>query len=148
MPLRLLSPAWIALAALCGACRTTRTLEVESDPPGALVRLDEEVIGRTPLVHSFVHGGQRRLSLYLPGFRTWSRRVDLEMPWYDRFPLDILTEVILPLGLHHRFPFQVHLTLDTREEESDLPAIDAYIARAAHLRATELARARREREGQ
>jgi regulator of sigma E protease len=58
-----------------------------------VVRLDEEVIGTTPLEHEFVHGGQRRLSLYLPGYRTWSQRVDLEMPWYASFPFDLITEV-------------------------------------------------------
>lgn len=144
MPRPLLAAALLALP--LAACRTTRTLKVESDPPGAVVRLDEEVVGTTPLEVEFVHGGQRRLSLYRDGYRTWSRRVDLEPPWYARFPLDLLTEVVLPLGLDHEFPFRVTLTVDTSEEEGEAPAIDAYLTRAVALRRAERARTQAEGE--
>ncbi|MDA1264880.1 MAG: PEGA domain-containing protein [Planctomycetota bacterium] len=118
-------------------CRTKRTLIVDSVPEGALVRLDEEVIGTTPLRHEFTHGGRRRVSIYHPGHRTWSQVVDLEMPWYARFPMDVLTEVILPLGIDHEFAFEVPLVRDTLEESSDAPAIEGYLTRARALWAAE-----------
>lgn len=129
--------ALVALLSTLAACRTTRTLRITTEPEGALVRLDEEVIGRSPLEHEFVHGGQRRLSLYLPGHRTWSRRIDLEMPWYSRFPMDLLTELLIPLGLDHEFEVDVRLTVDTREELGEEPALGAYLERALELRASE-----------
>ena len=135
-----------AVLAGLAACRTTRVLHVESDPPGAVVRLDEEVIGTTPLDHEFVHGGQRRVSLYLEGYRTWSRRVDLEMPWYARFPMDIVTEVLVPLGLDHEFHVRAALTADTREEGGDEPAVEAYLERAAAVRARERTRSGKDGE--
>ena len=140
MPIR---PASLALAVLLPtlvACRTTRTLRVTTEPQGALVRLDEDVIGRSPLEHEFVHGGQRRLSLYLPGYRTWSRRIDLQMPWYSRFPMDLVTELIVPLGLDHEFDVDVRLTVDTREDLGEEPAIGPYLERALELRASERAK--------
>lgn len=122
-------PALLALVLLLPACRTKRVLRVESDPPGAVVRLDEERIGTTPLEHEFVHGGRRRLSLYRPGFRTWSRRVDLRPPWYARFPLDVLTEVLVPLGLEHEYEYDVRLPVDTGEL-NETPVLEAYLTRA------------------
>jgi len=101
------------------------------------VRLDEEVIGNTPLEHEFVHGGKRRLTLYLPGRRTWSQRVDLDGPWYSRFPLDLVTEVILPLGREHRFPFEVRLIPDTGAEPGSDAAITDFVERAVALRRAE-----------
>jgi len=144
MPRPLLAAALLALP--LAACRTTRTLKVVSYPPGAVVRLDEEVVGTTPLEVEFVHGGQRRLSLYSDGYRTWSRRVDLELPWYARFPFDLFTEVVVPLGLDHEYTFEVTLTIDTDEEEGEAPAIDAYLSRAVALRRAERARAQVEDE--
>lgn len=111
---------------------------MESTPPGAVVRLDEEVLGTTPLTYKFTHGGERRLTLYRPGYHTWSRRVDLELPWYSRFPMDVLTEVILPLGLKHDFPFHVQLTPDTGSEQA-ISSVETYLHRARQLRETERA---------
>ena len=120
---------------LLPGCRTTRVMEVTSDPPGALVRLDEEVIGRTPLEHEFLHYGRRRLTLYLPGYRTWSRRVEPEAPWYSRFPFDFVTEVLIPLGLTHRYAYEAVLVEDTGDDPSGTaPAIDGFVERAVEVR--------------
>ncbi len=140
MPIRPASLALVVLLSTLVACRTTRTLRVTSEPEGAVVRLDEEVIGHSPLEYEFTHGGQRRLSLYLPGHQTWSRRIDLQMPWYSRFPMDILTEVLIPLGLDHVFEVEVQLTPDTGEDEKTVPGIDAYLERALKLRTSERVR--------
>lgn len=136
--------ATLCLASLCLAslgCRSERTLRVRSDPPGAVVRFDETLIGTTPLVHKFLHGGRRRVSIYHDGYRTWSRQIDVRGPWYSRFPYDLFTEVILPLGLDYDFDVNVSLIPDTGQEQGDDPAIDAYVQRAVDLRAAEQAAA-------
>ena len=133
---RALSWALLASCALV-SCRTTRTLEVTSDPPGATVRLDEEVIGQTPLEYPFDYYGRRRLTLYLPGYRTWSRRINLKPPWYSRFPLDFVTEVLLPLGIDHRYPYDATLREDTGIADGGEPAIEAFVQRAAEMREAE-----------
>ncbi len=130
------TPVVLSLLALA-SCRSHRVLHVESTPPGAVVRLDEVVIGTTPCHYEFIHGGQRRLSLYLDDHRTWSRLVDLELPWYARFPADLFTEVLLPLGLDQDFDFAVRLTPDTKEEDGDAPALDAHLTRARQRWASE-----------
>jgi hypothetical protein len=54
-------------AAGLGGCRT-RTLEITSDPPGALVWLNDEQVGRTPLETGFVHYGAYDVRLRLEGY--------------------------------------------------------------------------------
>ncbi|QDV08748.1 PEGA domain protein [Planctomycetes bacterium Poly30] len=81
------------------SCRGDRLLLIESVPPGATVRLDDKVIGRTPLEIDFENYGQRRLSLYKETYRTYSEPLVIRAPWWARFPVDLLTEVLLPLGL-------------------------------------------------
>jgi hypothetical protein len=126
--------AVVALVGLCAGCRPTRTLVVESVPPGAVVRLDEQVIGRTPLEHKFQHYGERRLSLYSPGYRTHSERVRIGAPWYARFPIDLITEVILPLGLDHRVELPV-VVLEPDDGIEAEPAAAGFVSRAGEVRA-------------
>jgi hypothetical protein len=122
------------LLALLGsaACRTRRYLEITSTPPGAEVRLDDERVGLTPVRVPFEHFGTRRVTYYLPGYRTTTRRIRLKAPWYARFPLDIVTEVLLPIGLRDRR--KVHETLVAGEAFMSLPSLRSVIERANALR--------------
>ena len=78
-----LAPAILFAGWLTG-CATHRELVVESDPPGASVRLDEKLVGTTPYTSEFEAFGTRRLTLYLEGYRPVSRPVKLAAPWYAR----------------------------------------------------------------
>lgn len=129
----MLRTALLLLALLVlGGCRTRRYLEVTSTPPGAEVRLDDESIGHTPLRIPFEHYGTRRLTFYLPGYRTLSERIHLAAPWYARFPLDVLMEVLLPVGLTDRRKF--HQELVPGVEIMGLPSLRSVIERASVLR--------------
>ncbi len=126
----------IALVVLClpalWGCKAKRTLTITSDPPGALVRLDDEQVGFTPRKVRFDHYGIRRVTLYKAGYSTHSERVDLSPPWYARFPLDLVTEVLLPIGWHdHR---ALHVQLDPGEVEVGRPALRSVLERANILR--------------
>lgn len=88
----------LLLALPCFGCRAQRELRIRSEPPGAMVRVDDTVVGRTPLALPFEHYGVRHVSVYLEGFRTASRDVRLKTPWYSVFPLDLVSEVLLPFG--------------------------------------------------
>ena len=125
-----LLPGLLCAVFLLNSCRTRRILAVESVPPGALVRFDEEVIGRTPLEHEFVHYGKRRLTLYLPGHHTWSQRIDLDPPLRARFPLDVLFELVLPLGLTDRRYYRVEMQSDRGEEQGAEVSVDSFLERA------------------
>ncbi len=87
----------LALVTLAG-CATERKLIVTSTPPGALVRLDDTVVGSTPYEIAFDAYGTRRITLYKQGYATTSQQMQIDAPWYLSFPFDIVTEVFLPIG--------------------------------------------------
>lgn len=133
---------WPLLAALflvnaLASCGARRSVLIETDPPGALIRLDDEVVGTTPLDYPFVHYGTRRVTLYLPGYRTWSERIPLLPRWYSRFPMDLVTEVLLPLNLRDQRKVRVELAPDDGSESTG--DAEAFVERAQALRAEDLA---------
>ncbi len=86
----------IALAALlpCGCVR--RRLNVRTNPPGALIYVDNQVIGTTPCGVDFTYYGTREIRLVKPGFETLSINQPIPTPWYEFPPLDFVSENLVP----------------------------------------------------
>jgi hypothetical protein len=126
--------AALALSIPClASCRGDRILRIDSVPPGATVRLDDKVIGRTPLEIDFENYGQRRLSLYKATYRTYTEPLVISAPWWARFPVDLLTEVILPLGLDDVRETRIVLVADAGEVEATV-ATHEFIEHALRAR--------------
>ena len=122
----------VLLPAALGACQAERALRITSEPSQAEVRLDGTKVGITPCEVPFEHYGVRRLTLYLPGYATYSRVLEVEPPWYGQFPVDIFTEVLVPIGWSDIQ--KVHVRLVKGQSvllEPDLPSV---IERADALR--------------
>jgi len=124
--------ALLVLPLLLGSCAAERILRVTSDPPGATVRIDDQVVGETPLDFSYEHYGIRRLTLRREGYLTQSERVELDPVWYARFPFDIFSEILFPFGWKDRR--LVHLTLIPGEDLEGAPSLLSVIERASVLR--------------
>jgi hypothetical protein len=124
----------LALLTLAGtaSCAAHRTLTISSDPPGATVRIDDVLIGETPVVLPFHHYGTRRLTLYLEGHRTEAFDVAVEAPWYGRFPMDFVTEVLVPVGWRDDHP--IHVDLVPGSDLRGLPVMRSVLERAEVLR--------------
>lgn len=120
-----------ACSALVG-CRAQRELIVTSEPAGARVRVDDELVGETPLRLPFVHYGVRRVTLYLEGYQSMSVLADISPPWYGTFPADILTEILVPVGW--RDDHALHLVLSPGEDSLGGPTLRSVFERAEALR--------------
>lgn len=131
-PMRIV--ALILCATLCG-CAAQRELVIDSTPPGALVRLDDMVVGTTPFRTAFEAYGTRRVTLYLDGYRSQSQLIEINPPWYARFPLDVISEVLLPFGWHDRHA--VALELVAEDSALSQPDIEPVLQRAESLRLAE-----------
>jgi hypothetical protein len=107
-------------------------LIVTSEPPGARVLLDGTEIGHTPLAETFQHYGTRRLTYYLDGYLTHSEVIEMEPPWYGRFPLDIISEILIPLGWRDEHPH--HAILVRGSSTIDEPDLESVLSRAETLR--------------
>jgi hypothetical protein len=96
----------------------------ETAPPGATVRLDDEIVGRTPLDLRFENYGTHQLTIYREGYRTYSEDIAVETPWYSYFPLDFITEVLLPFGWRDYHRFEIALEPESgRVTGGDLEAV-------------------------
>jgi len=124
--------AQACVGVLASGCAAERTLVFTSEPPGASVRLDDEMVGVTPCEVEFLHYGTRRVTYYLAGSRTRSFLVDVRAPWYGRFPVDIVSEVLLPIGWVDRK--RIHAELVSGLERADQPTQRSVLDRAEALR--------------
>jgi hypothetical protein len=124
-----------AVAALASGCAARRELVIESDPPGALVRLDDTIVGTTPFETLFDAYGTRRVTLYREGYRTATKEIDLAPPWYAYFPLDIVSEVLLPFGWRYRH--EEKFTLEPEGGRVTVSDLSAILEHAQQLRLAE-----------
>lgn len=84
----------LAAAALAGCVQ--RRMTIRSNPPGALVYVDDYQIGTTPVSTDFVYYGTRKIRLIKDGYETLTVRQPFPIPWYEVFPLDFVTENLWP----------------------------------------------------
>ena len=85
-----------------------RRFTIKTDPPGAKVFVDGAMVGDSPVELSFEHYGVRRITLRLSGHQTAEHLVPLDPPFYQYFPLDLVTELLLPFEIvdaHEAGPF-------------------------------------------
>lgn len=125
----------VAAAMLFTGC-VERTLEVRSEPSGARVFLDSMDVGVTPLDIPFHHYGIREIALEMPGFDRAVRRVPLLPPWYQIFPLDLLTDIVLPLPIRDRRVVAVRLEKTAPPAGAKDGEEAALLERASGLRAS------------
>jgi hypothetical protein len=130
-----LAAIFASVCAATSACAVKRELVITSEPPGALVRLDDTVVGTTPFSTRFEAYGSRRITLYHPGYRTISSVEDIEPPWYGRFPFDVFSEVLFPVGWRDRH--ERSYTLVPESGTLTRPDLDAVLKRAQALRLAE-----------
>jgi len=107
MRLRFIAFLVLALAAstfLTGCVR--RRMTVRSNPPGATVYLDDKEIGRTPFSTNFDFYGKREFRLVKDGYETKTVLLPVRAPWYQWFPLDFPSEVLLPGKLTDRKSYE------------------------------------------
>ncbi len=86
----------MALLVVAGSGCVQRRMTIRSNPPGALVYVDDYQIGTTPVSTDFVYYGTRKIRLVKDGFETLTVRQPLPVPWYEVFPLDFVSENLWP----------------------------------------------------
>ena len=130
--MRALPLSLVLLALPLSSCRSERHLVFVSDPPGAQVRLDGKLVGRTPLDIRFESYGTRQVSIIRQGYRGISEKMEIEPPWFSHFPLDYFSEILLPFGWNdiHR----LEVVLEPQTGEVSQPDFDAVLERAEGLR--------------
>ncbi|HUT11447.1 MAG TPA: PEGA domain-containing protein [Thermoguttaceae bacterium] len=93
----------------CVAGCVRRRMTVCTNPPGALVYVDDYEIGTTPISHNFTYYGKRKIRLVKDGFETLTVMQPVPTPWYQIPPLDFVTENLIPFEIHddHTLTYQL-----------------------------------------
>ena len=106
---RPISLAIILLAVLTQVGCVHRRVTVNSYPQGALVKLDGRDIGYTPASFDFTWYGTREVQLLMDGYETRTEQIDINAPWYQKFPLDFVSDNFLGKHVtdHRQFNFQL-----------------------------------------
>jgi len=71
-------------------------MTIRSNPPGAVVYVDDYEIGTTPVSANFTYYGTRRIRLVKNGYETLTVMQPVSVPWYQFFPLDFVSENMVP----------------------------------------------------
>ena len=85
----------LAMVALLPGC-VRRRLLIRSNPPGAMVYVDNQPIGTTPCATDFLYYGTREIRLVKAGYETLTVNQPLPAPWYEIPPLDFVSENLYP----------------------------------------------------
>ncbi len=118
MPSRVLVALALVVTLLPTGC-VRRRLAVRSNPPGALVFVDNQQIGTTPCSVDFTYYGTREIRLVKPGFETLTVNQPIPTPWYQIPPLDFVSENVMPNKIEdHRtasFDLQPQIIVPTEQ---------------------------------
>ena len=123
--LLLAAAASLALSAGC----VRRTMTFNTDPQGAIVHLNDEEIGRTPVTTDFTWYGDYDVIYRKEGYLALATHHRVRPPWYQRWPIDFVAEVLVPLEFHDRHDVPAE-TMTLAPE----PDLDALILRANQMR--------------
>ena len=126
---RLAGAVVVAVLASWPAGCVERTLVIDSDPPGALVYLNDQEIGRTPLKREFTWYGWYDVAVRMEGHETLKTSSPVIAPPWLWVPFDLVMELLpFPVQDRHR----LHYTLKPVTEEEVSP--ERMLERAEELK--------------
>jgi len=113
----LIGSALFCVAAFAGCVE--RRLTIKTEPEGALVLLNDEEIGTSPVTVSFKWYGDYNVVIRKEGYETLKTHRNLEAPWYDSFPFDFFAQILVPERMvdSYEWTFELSEKRDVSREE-------------------------------
>jgi PEGA domain len=103
----------VVVVALAGAFGLPGCVErrytIRTDPPGAQVIVNGEVIGTTPVSRSFTFYGDRTVRLIKEGYATKDIVAPFPAPWFDNLLTEFFTENLVPYTFRDEIEFNYKL---------------------------------------
>lgn len=118
--------ALLLIAAASGCVQ--RRLTIRSNPPGAVVYVDNYEIGTTPVAVDYVYYGTRKIRLVKDGFETLTVMQPLPAPWFEFPGLDFFSENVNPHEIRDE------RTLDFQLQPQVIVPTEQLLGRAENLR--------------
>ena len=95
-------------------------MTVRTNPPGATVSVDNQVIGTSHAASPFVYYGTREIRIEKDGYRTETIRRKFKPPWYQWPGIDFVAETLWPGEIRDERIIDVELVPLTREPTEDV----------------------------
>jgi hypothetical protein len=99
----------LILVCLAPGC-VERKLTIRTAPENALVTLNDEEIGVSPVTVSFQWYADYRVRVTKAGYNTLETHQKLKAPWYDHFPFDFFAQVLSPKRIVDQHEWSFDLT--------------------------------------
>lgn len=117
----------VGAAAACGlAGCVQRTISISSEPPGAMVWLNDREVGRTPVDVDFDYYGTYDVRLEHKDYEPLATSAKADAPWWDNVGIDLVVELV-PATVHSRVEW--HYVLEPVTDDRS-----ALVQRAGELR--------------
>jgi len=111
----------------CGCVQ--RTISITSEPSGALVYLNDEEVGRTPVTVPFTFYGVYDVRMEAPGFKPLWTQQKAKAPWWETPGIDLFAEMVPD----NQAALHWHFTMDGQPPAEDIDA-DVLLDHAKQLR--------------
>ncbi|MBN1796464.1 MAG: PEGA domain-containing protein [Sedimentisphaerales bacterium] len=99
---------FVLVILLLGGC-VERQLAVKTIPDGALVTLNDEEIGPSPVTTSFNWYGDYNVRISKDGYETLKTHRRLERPTHDKFPWDFVAQFLNPKRIVDKYEWTFEL---------------------------------------
>ena len=111
---------FVVLGVLFLAGCVERQLTIRTDPTDALVILNDEQIGLSPVTVSFNWYGDYNVRITKEGYETLKTHRKLSGPWYDHFPFDFFAQVLNPERIVDSYEWEFELEKLQPPERAEL----------------------------
>ncbi len=102
--------AYVFMVSLLLSGCVERQLTINTKPKGAMVVLNDEEIGTSPVTVSFNWYGDYCVRISKPGFETLDTHRRLKGPWYDHFPFDFFAQIVNPKRIVDSYEWKFELS--------------------------------------
>ncbi len=133
-----LSAAMVAVATLSSGC-VERLIKVTSNPPGAVVWLNDQEIGSTPVTVPFTWYGNYSVSLRKDGYQPVLTACRPPVPVYQWPVFDFFSECVLPVNFvdEHEWHYDLEPTSEIDENRLIIRATKMKVESEVKSQATE-----------
>lgn len=98
----------LAVVFLTAGC-VERRLTIETEPSEAVVWLNDEEVGTTPVTVGFNWYGDYSVRVEKSGYAILNTHRELERPLHDKFPFDFFAEVLWPQRIVDEYTWRFEL---------------------------------------
>jgi hypothetical protein len=119
---------WLGITLVLLAGCVERTITVNTTPEGAMVYLNDEEVGRSPVSKNFTWYGGYDVIVRKEGYETLKTSAKIKAPWYQVPPLDFFSECLFPATIRDQHYLEYEL------QKLELPEPNELVKRAQEFR--------------